>query len=637
MRSLLFFLLIHIACHLPAANISDYLLPAPKQLTVKQGQFTGQSVSITINNFIPQYNKPLLQLLNAFSQTAIQAQISPIRLNTPTPSLTTRTNKTLNPQGYSITIENRIIEVTGGSNIGIYYGLLTLQQIGQFAIENGYWPCLELSDEPDFERRGIMLDISRDKVPTMKTLYAMVDQLAAWKTNEIQLYTEHTFAYKNHKTVWEKSSPMTAEEIQKLDQYCQDHFIDLVPNQNSFGHMRRWLKHKEYVHLAELPTPGKTIWGRSSRTSLSPVEPGSLELMKELYAELLPNFSSPYFNIGCDETVELGVGKSKALCNKIGKGRVYLEFVLQLNKEVQKYNKTTQIWGDIILHHPELIAELPKDMVALIWGYEANYPFNKHCPQFQQAGLPYYVCPGTSTWNSLIGRNKNGFANLKNAAINGKKYGATGYLNTNWGDQGHWQPLTVSYPGIMYGAALSWNVENNQNIDIAQHISLQLYNDKTGKAGEAIVNIGNAYLKMRAMTDNSSIFHQLLKRNKRSIKTDRWLRTVSSLRTEQTIAYIQTELEKFNQTQLNCWDADIVHLEFNQACNLTLHSCELALAKLSTDDGYFTNIPPSQKEALRISLNELVANHRRIWLMRNRIGGLDDSARKMTNVLATYK
>jgi len=111
--------------------------------------------------------------------------------------------------------------------------------------------CIDINDWPDFPNRGVLLDISRDKVPTMKTLYELVDLLSEWKINQFQLYTEHTFAYRNHGVVWDKAGPMTGEEILALDMYCRERFVELVPNQNSFAHMERWLKHKEYLHLAE--------------------------------------------------------------------------------------------------------------------------------------------------------------------------------------------------------------------------------------------------------------------------------------------------------------------------------------------------------------------------------------------------
>ncbi len=87
-----------------------------------------------------------------------------------------------------------------------------------------------------------MLDISRCKVPQMRTLFRMVEKMAAMKLNQLQLYTEHTFAFQNHPQVWKAASPMTAEEILELDAHCRKHFIELVPNFNSFGHWERWLK-----------------------------------------------------------------------------------------------------------------------------------------------------------------------------------------------------------------------------------------------------------------------------------------------------------------------------------------------------------------------------------------------------------
>jgi len=98
-----------------------------------------------------------------------------------------------------------------------------------------------------------MLDVSRCKVPTMDTLYSLIDLLAQLRINELQLYIEHTFAFEKHDAVWKDSSPFSGREIQLIDQYCKDRFIELVPNLNSFGHFERWLRHDQYKHLAECP------------------------------------------------------------------------------------------------------------------------------------------------------------------------------------------------------------------------------------------------------------------------------------------------------------------------------------------------------------------------------------------------
>ncbi|MGC8783843.1 MAG: beta-N-acetylhexosaminidase, partial [Armatimonadota bacterium] len=209
-------------------------------------------------------------------------------------------------QGYRLQITPQRVTITASEPAGLFYGAMTLKQIlRQCASEV---PCCEIDDHPDFPSRGVMLDISRDKVPTLETLFALVDELAEWKVNHLELYTEHTFAYRNHREVWAQASPMTGEDILRLDAYCRERFVELVPNQNSFGHMHRWLKLPRYRHLAECPDGFDWPWGGHSDEpfSLDPTNPESLQFIAGLYEELLPHFSSRKFNVGCDETFDLG-------------------------------------------------------------------------------------------------------------------------------------------------------------------------------------------------------------------------------------------------------------------------------------------------------------------------------------------
>ena len=174
---------------------------------------------------------------------------------------------------------------------------------------------------------GYQLDVSRCKVPTMPTLRRIVDILAFLGYNQFQLYTEHTFAYSRHETAWRGASPMTPDEVRALDAYCAAKGIELVPNQNSFGHLERWLRHPEYNALAELPAGGAVYkrWGnyvtRSPR-SLCPTDPRSVEFVAGLYDELLPCFRSKYLNVGCDEVLELedAEGKGRSAAEIVAKG-----------------------------------------------------------------------------------------------------------------------------------------------------------------------------------------------------------------------------------------------------------------------------------------------------------------------------
>ena len=136
-----------------------------------------------------------------------------------------------------------------------------------------------------------------------------------------------------------------------------------MPNQNSFGHLRYFLEHPR---LKKLARSFRALRGTTQRerissavpTTLAPNHPGTLPFLRGLYDELLPNFSSQFFNVGCDETWDLGRGQSKKLCESKGKGRVYLDFLKQIHREVSARGRTMMFWGDIILKYPKLIPEL---------------------------------------------------------------------------------------------------------------------------------------------------------------------------------------------------------------------------------------------------------------------------------------
>ncbi len=151
-----------------------------------------------------------------------------------------------------------------------------------------------------------------------------------------------------------------------------------------------------------------------------------------------------------------------------------------------------QFWGDIILKHPELIGELPEGIIALNWGYDAGHPYDEEGEKFEAAGVPYYVCPGTGSWNSIAGRTDNTIANLREAAEQGERHGAVGYLMTDWGDAGHPHPLPVSYLGFAWGAALSWCRASNESLDLTRALDLHVFYDAAGVMGQLAYDLGKA-------------------------------------------------------------------------------------------------------------------------------------------------
>ncbi len=407
-------------------------------------------------------------------------------------------------EGYALTIDRRGVRIEFREPPGLRAAAATLRQLLR---EYGRrLPCLKIRDWPDFARRGVMLDISRGRVPKLETLLDLAEKLSDFKINELQLYTEHTFAYRHYKSVWQSWGALTAKEIQTLDARCRELGIDLVPNQNSFGHLRYFLADARLKKLGELSAPYEAETKDFLRrpTTLAPNHPGTLPFVRGLFDELLPNFSSEFFNIGGDETWDLGKGQSKKLCATKGKGRVYFDFLKALHREVAGRGKKMMFWGDIILKDPSLIRELPQDVMAMNWGYEADHPFEKEAAQFAKARIPFYVCPGTSTWQTLLGRHDNALANLRAAAQAGKKFGALGLLNTDWGDGGHPQPLAVSWPLFAAGAALAWNSKSFNEDNLLAVLSRDVFEDPTGQVAQAGFKLGFAHEKLGVKAMNET-------------------------------------------------------------------------------------------------------------------------------------
>lgn len=548
-----------------------------------------------------------------------------------------------NPEAYELAIDATGIEVRATAAPGLFYGVCTLAQLFRLAqASSGPITLSELhvTDQPSFAKRGVMLDISRDKVPTLETTLALVELLASLKINELQLYMEHTFAYAGHEKVWEHASPFTGQEVEVLDRFCRERHIELVPNQNSFGHMQRWLAFEPYrSELAEAPNGFEHAWNPTREPyGLCPTEPKSLAFLNGLYDQLLPHFTSRVFNVGLDETFDLGLGRSKQACDERGTERVYLDFLQEIHGTVSQRGFAMQFWGDIILKRPELIPELPKDAIAMEWGYEHDHPFADNVAKFAAAGLRFYVCPGTSSWNTIAGRTENALLNIGSAIKHGAQHGALGVLNTDWGDNGHLQPLCVSYIGFLAGAAVSWKAEDAQaplELPVAEWLDALVLDDPTHKLGQVARDLGNAYREMGVRPHNSSaLFFFVAGRPGQPLQ----LNGVEPQHFERTLAYLQQLDTELASSRPANDESRAVKAELTWASDLLKASCRIGRARLAVGfDAPIASLDRGVREQLAAELAPLIERHKGLWLERNRPGGLPDSALQMERVLTQLR
>ncbi len=365
---------------------------------------------------------------------------------------------------YKLIVNHEGVLIEADTPVGLFYGLQTLRQAVRLAAaeETYLIPHGTIEDGSEFQYRGFYHDISRGKVPTIETLKELIDLLALNKANMFQLYIEHPFLFPFNNRIAQNPDGLTPQDIRELDLYCKEQRIEFVPSLQSFGHMGGALSLPEYRHLADIELEGNwedLSWNdRMTGATLDVTNPDALELMEKMHRSYTALFTSDFVNVCADETYHLGRGKALPVAEEIGVGRLYLRHMKWLNDLSHQMGKRMMFWGDIVKKHEDLVSEIPKDAILLNWGYWAKTNFES-TKLFADAGLDFFVCPGTSGWNRLINGIHNAEINIRKYAETGKKYGAMGLLNTDWGDHGHFNPLGGSLHGIILGTSVAWNPE----------------------------------------------------------------------------------------------------------------------------------------------------------------------------------
>lgn len=471
-----------------------YIIPRPQQWYQKEGTFTLKyDRRIVLNsNCPPEVYEDAQMLQQDLEEYA--GFCTTISCGIPeNGDICLQLGEHMKEQEYTLLVQAHGICITGGSAVGIFYGIQTLRQIIEQC--GCCIPYTIIVDQPKILHRGFYHDVTRGRIPTMDYLKKLVDRMAFYKLNQLQLYMEHTFLFRGFSEVWRDDTPLTAEDILELDAYCRKRHIELVPSIACFGHLYKVLRTKTYGELCEMPGMEKEPFGfvdRMRHHTLDVSNPESIQLVKALIDEFMPLFTSQYFNICADETFDLGKGKSAALAEEKGTQRLYLDFVKELCEYVVSKGKTPMFWGDIICEFPEAVQELPKETICLNWGYDADWPEDS-TRKLSEAGARLYNCPGVSGWDQLVNQIRVSYENISRMCQYASNYHAEGLLNTDWGDCGHINHPDFSLPGMIYGAAFSWNLEIPEFEDINRQISRVAYGDEAETLASVLAQISESW------------------------------------------------------------------------------------------------------------------------------------------------
>jgi len=383
-------------------------------------------------------------------------------------------------EGYALVITDKLAAVGTRHPAGLAHGVQTLRQLVRANVHNGKIPAVTIRDWPSLRYRGFSDDITRGPSPTVATLRGEVDLTAFLRMNFFTYYLEHQFAFSKHPLIGPKDGSLKPEELKALVGYAASRGVEIIGNQQSFGHFWNLLRHAP-TDLQETPN------------IVNPVNEKTYLFLDDLYSEQAPLLTSKFFNVCCDETDGLGTGPSKELAAKIGVGGVYTRHIRRLHDLLHdKYGKRMMMWGDIILNHPGNLADIPKDTVMLTWAYDPRASFDKQITPFAMSGYEFFVCPGVNCWNRVLPDFQVAVTNISNFVRDGVKQNALGMLNTTWDDSGE-NLAGYNWHGIAWGAECAWNAAATSIEVFNRRAGAVLFGNDGPEFGEAIELLGRAH------------------------------------------------------------------------------------------------------------------------------------------------
>ncbi len=389
-------------------------------------------------------------------------------------------------QGYVIRATDSGVLVAGETAQGLFYGVQTLRQLlrpkgpGEKTLSV---PAVVIRDWPSMEWRGVSDDISRGPIPTVDYLKTQIRTLAEYKINLVGFNMEHVFDFRTQPLVPPKGAALTPAKIKELVDYASKYYITLLPEQQAFGHLHQFLKYEIYSDLAE--TPHGHV--------LTPTNPKTYDFIRQVYGEVVPLFPGPFFHIGADETIELGLGQTKALADQKGLGRVYLDHLSKVFEIIRPYHKQLMFWGDIAVKYPELLDTIPKEMIAVPWEYTPKPSYEDIITPYANAGLRVVVAPGAGNWGVIWPDLESAFVNIRNFVRDGQKHQAIGALNSTWNDDGE-SLLDMTWPALIFGATASWQAGESSIDDFKNSYDWAFYrNDDDRTFAEVMENLDRGH------------------------------------------------------------------------------------------------------------------------------------------------
>ncbi|WP_337102144.1 hypothetical protein [Paenibacillus sp. YIM B09110] len=213
--------------------------------------------------------------------------------------------------------------------------------------------------------------------------------------------------------------------------------------------------------------------------------------------------------------------------------------------------------------------------------------------------------------------------------------------------------ISVSYPGFAYAAGAGWQVENNLDRmePLEHHVSYRMLQDRSGGGARFLMDMGRYYHLERSTIENTTYTSYLLSRGLSELQQleretavmVELIKLLGGSGTPFQMDYRYTEMDEWLQRRrgeldrldLAGADADILQAEL--ANTLSLIGQGAGLHRYI----YRQDIPDTATEVvwlerLQEQLKTASSEFKRLWLARNREGGLAASSAAFDKLLGQY-
>jgi len=379
-------------------------------------------------------------------------------------------------EGYLLEVSQDAVVIVAGSTAGRFYGVTTLGMMFEQQKKSVTLPGALIHDWPDQHFRGVTDDLSRGQMSTMENFKKIICFLARHKLNVYSPFIEDVFVMKRHPLIGKGRGELTAAEVKELDTYAKQYHVELIPIFETLGHWENILVLPEYVQYAEFP----------GASGLNVANEAIYPLLDGMIGEVSAAFSSPYFNIAADESMNVGLGGSKAKVAASDIATVHAEHYAKLFEILRKYKKKPMMYGDIILNNPKILEKIPKSVIIVDWQYDPadRYPTTL---TFKNAGFPFIVSPSVLNYNGPFPNYVSALLNIRNLTREGFTNGSLGVLTSNWNNFGGESLRELTYYGYAWTAECAWR-PLEANLERFDDIFFQDFfgEERAGLAGRAL-------------------------------------------------------------------------------------------------------------------------------------------------------